>query len=406
MKSAAFVAFLLSLASVCWCNCDPDEHRNLVELIEARGFKVEVHFVTTNDGYILALHHLVNRNSSCVECIELKPVILQHGLVGSAADFVVNSPYVLNNNSKYGDNIGFSILLTNRYDVWMANSRGNKYSRGHVRYDSSDRRYWNFAFDQMATKDLPAVIDYVRNITHSKTVGYVGYSQGTATMFALLSLKPEYADIVQPFIALAPVAFVEHITSPIRFFAPTASILRFVGGEFLLSDQLTNTLADLFCQMKLKLLCTNFVFLIGGSDFRHFNMTRIGVYLHFTPSSTSTWDVTQFAQLVNSHRFSRFDYGSQSKNRQAYGVDFVPDYPLQNISSNAKIALFQGLNDVLADQKDIAHLRTVLTEQAKVRLIEDYTIPSPKWTHLDFIYGIDSGKLFIDRLIEVLDQYS
>lgn len=43
---------------------------------------------------------------------------------------------------------------------------------------------------------------------------------GTTMNFVLLSEKPEYNDKIKLFIALAPVAFMTHIKSPIRFLAP------------------------------------------------------------------------------------------------------------------------------------------------------------------------------------------
>ena len=141
-------------------------------------------------GYILTLHRLVNpklnlglpygegRGSYYRYTLDRKPVIVQHGLFGSAADFLISSPFLTTNRSKSGDNLGFALHLTDRYDVWLSNSRGNRYSRGHRKYTDSDRAYWRFSFDQMAQFDGPAVVDYVRNVTGRKTVGYVGYSQG------------------------------------------------------------------------------------------------------------------------------------------------------------------------------------------------------------------------------------
>lgn len=43
---------------------------------------------------------------------------------------------------------------------------------------------------------------------------------GTTMGFVLLSEKPEYNEKVKLFIALAPVAFMTHVKSPIRFLAP------------------------------------------------------------------------------------------------------------------------------------------------------------------------------------------
>ena len=37
------------------------------------------------------------------------------------------------------------ILADLGYDVWLGNTRGNIYSRAHVKYDSSrDKAYWKF----------------------------------------------------------------------------------------------------------------------------------------------------------------------------------------------------------------------------------------------------------------------
>ncbi len=57
-----------------------------MQLIESRGFISETHYVKTNDEYILALHRIVSNVT------KTKPVLLQHGLLGSAADWLINSP--------------------------------------------------------------------------------------------------------------------------------------------------------------------------------------------------------------------------------------------------------------------------------------------------------------------------
>ena len=53
-----------------------------VQLIENRGYKAEVHHVTTEDGYIVELHRIPHASG--------EPVLLQHGLLGSSADWLIS----------------------------------------------------------------------------------------------------------------------------------------------------------------------------------------------------------------------------------------------------------------------------------------------------------------------------
>jgi pimeloyl-ACP methyl ester carboxylesterase len=63
------------------------------------------------------------------------------------------------------------------FDVWLGNSRGNKYSRRHKTLDpDTDKDFWQFSWEQMGLYDLPAAIDFVRNMTKVDKVAYFGHS--------------------------------------------------------------------------------------------------------------------------------------------------------------------------------------------------------------------------------------
>lgn len=128
-----FSLFLVALAD------DPDEGRTIQEIVRSHGFDLEEHSVTTQDGYILTMHRLVDggeeHRGSYKSADKLeqqkkkkkKPVILQHGIFGSSANFLISSPFLYSQEANYskktGDNLGFALHLTGRYDVWLGNSR-------------------------------------------------------------------------------------------------------------------------------------------------------------------------------------------------------------------------------------------------------------------------------------------
>ncbi|OTF73443.1 gastric triacylglycerol lipase-like protein [Euroglyphus maynei] len=163
---------------------------------------------------------------------------------------------------------------------------------------------------------------------------------------------------------------------------------------------------DQFCSFPdIRPLCADLIFLFGGFDPKNLNETRIGVYLHFTPSTTSTWDLAHWAQLVNRGRFQRFDYGSSSRNRRHYNQSTAPDIPLEKIPPRAKIALYQGRNDVLSTEPNVQHLKEIF-KKSGVELIRDFMVSDPKWTHLDFGFGENAGEYFINDMIDTLNEYA
>ncbi len=61
------------------------------EIIQHRGYPVEIHSVTTADGYILEIHRIPHGRAGPVVGRRQRPVFLQHGLFDSDADFLINA---------------------------------------------------------------------------------------------------------------------------------------------------------------------------------------------------------------------------------------------------------------------------------------------------------------------------
>lgn len=47
------------------------------------------------------------------------------------------------------------------YDVWLGNNRGCRFSQTHKTLSNKSKEYWDFDWEDMGTKDTPAVIDFI-----------------------------------------------------------------------------------------------------------------------------------------------------------------------------------------------------------------------------------------------------
>lgn len=119
------------------------------------------------------------------------------------------------------------------FDVWMGNSRGALNSRNHVSLDP-DRdilKFFDYTFEDVATKDLPAIIDYILGETKQEKLHYVGHSQGGTAFLVLNSVLPEYNDKISAADLLAGVGYMRHFPNVmLKAFAISTNVI-FVSIE-------------------------------------------------------------------------------------------------------------------------------------------------------------------------------
>ncbi|KAJ3070160.1 cholesterol esterase, partial [Quaeritorhiza haematococci] len=170
------------------------------ELLEYWNYPCEPHTATTLDGYHLGLFRIPNERYgataySALLPYEKPPILLWHGFAGSSDVFLCHVSTKLN----------LALVLADAgFDVWLANSRGNKYSSEHETLQPTDPKFWDFGLDELAKYDVPAVVDNILTRTGRDKLSFVGYSQGASIMLAALALDEDLNERVELGFALAP----------------------------------------------------------------------------------------------------------------------------------------------------------------------------------------------------------
>ncbi|XP_049878411.1 lipase 3-like [Pectinophora gossypiella] len=374
---------------------DPMIHMTTPQLLALNGYRAESHTILTDDGYLLTVHRIPFHNQTGVKEDPRRTVLLHHGLLGSSADWVIPGP---------GKGLAY-ILSDAGYDVWMANVRGNTYSRAHINRPVDSFAFWNFSFHEVSQHDLPSIIDYIMEIKGwDVKINYIGHSMGTTVLFALLSTKVQYNKVLRAGYALAPVAYMTDIKSPIKILAKFANnidyLMKLLGAnEFLPQNTVLRWLSKHACEINHyeEAICENSMFVLCGHDEKEFNRTLLPIILGHVPAGASTKTLVHYAQIIhNGGRFQQYDYGPD-ENFIQYGTYSPPEYSIPHIT--LPIALLSAENDWLSGDVDVTNLFVQLANP-----LEHYIVPMKEFNHIDFLWAIDAPKLVYSKLLQMLED--
>lgn len=237
-------------------------------------FPLKDYSIQTKDGYILKLKRIPNPNSS------KPPVFLQHGILNTSDIFLLGDHQ---NNLAY-------ILSNAGYDVWLGNTRGNRYCRKHVSLSPEQKEFWNYNLQEIATIDIKSSLDFVLGETNKKDLHYIGHSQGTTVSLILLSEVPEYNSIIKSATLLAPVAFMGGLATRRRNMLDTLSysvLAKALAGDamrtrgsmelFPYNEKMADKMRELL--VKYEKPCKEYYDAAGIVGKEHFN--QVGFYLLF-----------------------------------------------------------------------------------------------------------------------------
>ncbi|KAL2913331.1 hypothetical protein HK105_207209 [Polyrhizophydium stewartii] len=372
------------------------------EFIKYWGYPCEEHSAVCRDGFVLGLQRIPGpRGGTTSDGHALPfarpPVVVWHGLSISSDVFVCNV--------RPDRNLAM-VLADAGFDVWLANSRGNKYSNGHTALDPSRDRshgtqFWDFAIDELSQLDMPAVVDHVLAQTGHRQLAYIGYSQGTAQAFAALSLCADLNSKIHTFVALAPAMKPMPISS-----SAVGSMLHVVDPHMLFGVFGKHSFLPLAGSLRSVLPLPVYAAIIelafrvvfGWRCDRLGSEERKRILFRNVFSDSSVKSVVHWFQIINGRKFRPF----ASSHAGLLGLplrghtqmrDLVAPYPYPTKHITTKhVHLFCGGSDNISD---VAYLEKHLPDHAKIHVVEDYE-------HLDFLWATDARHKVWDRVIAIL----
>lgn len=114
-------------------------------------------------------------------------------------------------------------------------------------------------------------------------------------------------------------------------------------------------------------------------------------------AGSSKKQLIHFAQLIQNHRFSQYNYGSRG-NMKLYGQRTPPDYNLK--SCKVPVILIYADGDTLVDARDVKHLHNKLPNKLKAYRVNDTT-----FDHADFVWANDVKELVYDFIVATLKSF-
>ncbi|XP_077290943.1 lipase 1-like [Arctopsyche grandis] len=357
----------------------------LPELADNHGYSVRKYQSETPDGYKITTFRINNMLDR-----KKLPVLLIHGLTGSAEDFV-----------RMGPKRSLAFLMADAgYDVWLGNVRGNTYS-SHASLKRSDIEFWNYSYEEHGKYDIPSVMETILRETFSSKLHVIAVSLGTTVYFVACHRRPDLAAKVATFTALGPVV------------SPGKAIRRIPKWIFdlHLPNRLKNVNLDPFSFPNVRILSelcksddpttdrcyTKIYFPICGEDYEQVDWNKTTIIIgRLQPISMKT--IEHLSQMAYAGAFQEYDFGRRL-NMEKYGYSSPKLY---NLSANvAPTILIFGKNDQMAEARAGERLARELRKTNPKVMTK--LLPYEKFNHIDFVYAKNIHTLLNYDILKIFE---
>lgn len=352
------------------------------DMCKVFGIEVEDHLVRTEDDYILTLHRIPPEPGK----FNGKVVYLHHGLLMCSDVWVCNI--------KRNNNVPF-VLHDLGFDVWMGNNRGNKYSTAHLTRAPKSSKFWDFSIDEFAFFDIPNSVEFVLKRTKVPQLICIGFSQGSAQMFAAFSLSEELNRKVSQFIAISPAMTPRRLHNRIvdKLAKTSPRLMYLIFGRRILLP------TAVMWQKTLHPQIFNWMIDFGNRElfnWKSANITNAQKMVSYSKlySTTSVKSVVHWFQILHAQKFQMFEESDGIINtiQKPYQIACFPT------RSNIKIPvlLIYGGIDSLVDIR-------VMKENLPKKRVFDIEVQNHE--HLDLIWGQNVEALVISNVIKFIEFF-
>lgn len=144
-----------------------------------------------------------------------------------------------------------------------------------------------------------------------------------------------------------------------------------------------------------KIFCESIITQYCGPT-KHLNESRIAVYATHTPAGTSTKNMIHYAQMAQSGKLQKYNFGSAKENLLHYRQAEPHVFDLRLVKT--PVALYSSSNDYLSVQDDVVFIRKTLPN-----IVDDYIVEG--WNHIDFLWAVDTKQMLYNRMLRLMEMY-
>ena len=344
-----------------------DAGKRDTEIIQTRGYSSEEHEVRTRDKYKLTMFRIPHGKEDKPPATPRPVVFLMHALTASSTSWVVG---------RTEGSLAY-YLADQGYDVWLGNARGNGYSRFHPELTPASAKFWDWSWDEVASVDVPAMVDYVLKETKQTQINYVGHSQGATVGLAAAAQNPALAGQIKHFAALAPVftglqGSSSLLIESFKDITTEKGWLDELKSHEVFPLSKINTLVAGGCTLAAD-VCKKILTKVAGGLESNVDSVSLSAHLAHMPSGTSAKNVAHWMQMTQASQLEGF--------KNADGTGGAP-YQLAHLQ--VPLAVYYGGDDALVPAASVEAFLATYGPKVATRKVD-------KFGHMDFIWGLNAN---------------